>query len=320
MNIYHADDDVVDDVSRYLADGLASDDAVVVIATSAHCDAFARRLAEHGVDLRAARGTGRYRALDAAETLAKFMIDGALHRDRFVEVIGGVITAASSGRRRVRAFGEMVALLWAADDVATAIELEAMWNDLLASHEFSLYCAYPVDILTTATDLVSVQQVCAQHSSVVAPKTYGSADPGVEAAPSRNEVVRDLESTELYVPVPSAVRAARQFVNDRLKAWGRDAIIDNASLVVSELATNAIIHAASPFRVSISRTHAAVEIAVEDLSPDRPVLDRARQAAGGKGLLVVDALCSRWGVDAGPHGKSVWAEISSSDRGRSDAA
>lgn len=167
VNFYDTDDDLVDDVGQALADGLSAGEAVVVIATAAHRDSLAAKLIEHGIDLVAARDAGRYRALDAAETLAAFTVERALSQDRFVEVIGGVIAEAASAGRHVRAFGEMVALLWADGNVAGALELEAMWNDLARTVQFSLYCAYPMGIVSRAGDLVGMQQICAQHSAVV---------------------------------------------------------------------------------------------------------------------------------------------------------
>ena len=309
VNIYANDGDVVEDVSRFLAGGLAADGAVVVIATAAHRDSFVRRLSELGIDLSVACDDSRCRWLDAADTLSTFMFDGTFSRERFVEVIGAVIADAGKGGRPVRAYGEMVALLWAGGYVAATIELEAMWNDLARSHQFSLYCAYPLETLTGANDLVGVQQVCARHSSVVAPKTYGWADTRIEEHIRRDEEAPSLEFTELYVPVPTAVRAARRFVQDHVQTWAEQAVVHDAATVVSELAANAVTHAGSPFRVSITRADAAVKIAVEDLSSDPPVLDRPGGASAGGGLMLVDALCRRWGVEAGPHGKRVWGEI-----------
>jgi MEDS: MEthanogen/methylotroph, DcmR Sensory domain/Histidine kinase-like ATPase domain len=308
VQVYGEEGELVEDVSRFLAEGLAADEAVIVIATPAHRDAFLRRVGEYGVDVAAACDAGRYRSLDAAEVLSSFNADGALSQELFVEVIGGVVAAAGSGGRPVRAYGEMVALLWACDDVVGAVQLEAFWNELMRSHRFLLYCAYQVEDLARGADLVAIQRVCAQHSSVVGPTTYGSSGTTAEHA-SRDEDATTPEFSELYIPVPSAVRAARRFVVDRLRTWGEQVVLDDAAIVVSELAANAVTHARSAFRVSIERAGATVRMAVEDLSPDRPVLDGSHRASAGRGLVLVHAICSRWGVETGPHGKRVWAEI-----------
>jgi anti-sigma regulatory factor (Ser/Thr protein kinase) len=262
-----------------------------------------------GVDLAAVYGDGRYRFLGASEALASFTVDKALCGDRFVEVIGGVIAKAATGGHRVRAYGEMVAVLWDGGDVAGALELEAMWNELARSHRFSLYCAYPAESLVAVGDLVGIQQVCAQHSSVVGPATYGRPDSADSSTRPGQDSDHVCEWTELFVPAPSAVRAARLVATMRLRGWGLETIIDDAALVVSELAANAVAHANSAFRLSIMRNDSTLRIGVEDLSPQQPKLDRSGTGPGGRGLLLVEALCSRWGVDVGPHGKCVWAEI-----------
>jgi MEDS: MEthanogen/methylotroph, DcmR Sensory domain/Histidine kinase-like ATPase domain len=310
VNIYSAESDLVDDVSYFLAGGLAADEIVVVIATVAHQEAFTRRLSELGVDLAAVYAAGRYRFLTAEEALATFTVDHALCNDRFVEVIGGVIAEAASGGRRVRAYGEMVAVLWDAGNVPAAIELESMWNELARTHRFSLYCAYPAESLTGVGDLNGVQKVCAHHSSVVGPATYGRADTasGAPIGPGQ-DMGHLVECAELYVPVAMAVRAARHFATSRLTAWGLESIIDDTALVVSELAANAVEHAKSAFRLSITRDDRTLRIGVEDLSPEQPQLDRSCTGPGGRGILLVDSLCSRWGADVGAHGKCVWAEI-----------
>ncbi|MFJ4653304.1 MEDS domain-containing protein [Nocardia sp. NPDC088792] len=305
VNVYDAERDLVEDVSSFLAEGLAADGAVVVIATAPHRDALARGLVERGIDLHDAVVGGRYHSLDAVETLASFTVDGMLNRDRFFEVIGGVLAVAGAGDRPVRAFGEMVALLWAEGQVPEAIELEALWNELAHHHRFSLYCAYPAEILTGVDDLAFVQQVCTHHSAVVPPRSYvAEADPG--------DLPESEVDAETYLPVPVAVSAARRFVTDRLRSWGRSArVIDDAALVVSELAANAVVHAHTVFRVSLAQSDSTVKITTEDLSAAQPVLgSRDRTSPGGRGMLLINALSSRWGAEAGAQGKSIWSEIS----------
>src|SRR5215470_7992970 len=102
--------------ATYIGGGLMAGEACVVVATPAHRAALEQRLTAEGVDLEAAQARGEYVALDAAATLARFLVDGAPNSKQFEAVIGPVITAAAQGeegqQRRVRVFGEMVALLW----------------------------------------------------------------------------------------------------------------------------------------------------------------------------------------------------------------
>jgi MEDS: MEthanogen/methylotroph, DcmR Sensory domain/Histidine kinase-like ATPase domain len=303
VNFYDEEHHLVDDVCFFLSAGLAQAESALVVATADHRDSFAHHL-QRTVDFQAASDAGRYVCFDAAETLSTFMVDGRPDPSKFAETIGGLIAELASAGRPVRVYGEMVALLWADGDVVGAIELERLWNELSRQHTFVLYCAYPVEVLTGAGDLVGIHEVCGHHSTVVAPRTHRPAT----ARGSGSEF--DGEAVELYIPVPSALRAVRCFVKDALTAWGKPAAIGDASLVVSELATNAIVHANSPFRVSMTATDTGVKIAVDDLSPHPPILCAPEAApTGGRGVMLVAALSSRWGVELGPHGKRIWSEI-----------
>jgi hypothetical protein len=106
-------------------------------------------------------------ALLASETLSRFMVNGIPDEARFVEVAQGVLQRArGKGGRKVRAFGEMVALLWADGQCAAAIALERLWNQLQATEKFPLFCAYPHAGFKD-DDADSLLSVCATHSRVI---------------------------------------------------------------------------------------------------------------------------------------------------------
>jgi anti-sigma regulatory factor (Ser/Thr protein kinase) len=122
---------------------------------------------------------------------------------------------------------------------------------------------------------------------------------------------RSAGSVELRLdPIAAGVAQARRFVREQLAEWGRDDLGDAASLVVSELVTNAVLHARSPVGVLMLQTPDGVQLQVADGSPTLP---RARQMSGlmgtGRGLVLVGALSREWGVEAGPSGKVVWATL-----------
>src|SRR5262245_51405313 len=100
-------------MSRFLGAALKVGDGGLVIATRAHRHAIQRKLRAAGLDLAAARAQGQFVALDAAETLAQLLVEGSPDPDRFAAIVGGIVHRVARGRARLRAFGEMVALLWA---------------------------------------------------------------------------------------------------------------------------------------------------------------------------------------------------------------
>jgi anti-sigma regulatory factor (Ser/Thr protein kinase) len=110
---------------------------------------------------------------------------------------------------------------------------------------------------------------------------------------------------------PESVAGVREFVGGQLHAHLRSDLVDEARLVASELATNAIRHAGTPFTVTLEGLDGEVTLWVRDGSSRMPVPGRlAMLAASGRGLFLVDALSANWGVTAeADGGKSVWARF-----------
>ena len=94
VQFYEDDDFLVTEVSRFIGTALGAGDCGIVIATKAHRDGIAQRLASNGLNMTVAIAQGRYVTLDAAETLAKFMIAGQPDQERFNSVIGEVVERA----------------------------------------------------------------------------------------------------------------------------------------------------------------------------------------------------------------------------------
>ncbi len=176
VQFYENDSFLIDEVSGFLGAGLAAGQAGIVIATAAHRAGFeAKLLAGQAAAAESPLEAGRYIALDAAETLSRFMVDGWPDEGRFAAVIGGVIRQAAPDGRRVRAFGEMVSLLWAEGRHEAAIRLEEMWNDLAAAHSFSLLCAYPMGGFHDHEHGGSFLHICNAHSEVRPAESFAEA-------------------------------------------------------------------------------------------------------------------------------------------------
>ena len=116
--------------------------------------------------------------------------------------------------------------------------------------------------------------------------------------------------TELAARTSSAFEA-RAFVSRHLLDHGLEQLVDDVRLVVSELATNAMVHAQTPFTVTLGASEDTVFLAVLDGSQVGPTLTVAGALdTGGRGISVVQALSSDWGCSvAATGGKSVWAEF-----------
>lgn len=118
-------------------------------------------------------------------------------------------------------------------------------------------------------------------------------------------------------------RAARRFVGQQLVALGMAELDDRASLVVSELVTNAVLHARTDLEIAVSRIERGVRIEVSDRSPARPVRRTSGlEASTGRGLLLIETAADDWGVVLRQDGKTVWCElrtaVARSDRAEAD--
>ena len=303
VQFYQHDAELAETVSQFLIDALQSDGAAVVVATTIHLFALEVALMRGGVDIDAARQDGSLVTVDADEALSLFLIDGRPNFDAFVTEVGGVIRKLTDTGRRVKVFGEMVALLWNAGHVAAAIELEKMWNDFGRTVSFSLLCAYPATSVTGDGTEDAFLQVCDCHSAVI-----GAGEDHWD--PTNKFVVHRAEQTRSFSGESSNIGEARCFVIDTLNAWGLEQLVDDGSIVVSELVTNAIIHAESDFAVSVSSHGDAVRLSVRDDSPVAPVMRSPLPVAiSGRGLRIVTALAQRWGTDLVGDGKVVWVEL-----------
>ena len=190
VHFYERDDELADRVARHIAEGLLAGEAAIIIASQPHRELFAPRLRAMSIDVEEARAAGRLTILDAAETLAKLMVDGAPSPDLFRRVVGGVVDASSArGHRKVkvRAYGEMVDILWQQGNHPAALALEELWNDLAEVHVFDLLCAYAMAPFCDAPDTGGLSGVCDTHTHVsVAPVSAdGSRTPDATAALAR---------------------------------------------------------------------------------------------------------------------------------------
>jgi PAS domain S-box-containing protein len=217
VEFYETEEFLASTVSGFVGAGLHAGGAAVVVATAAHRYAFEEDLRHSGINVEHAINAERYLAFDAADLLNRFMVDGAPDAQRFTEILAEVLQRAGAGSRRVRVYGEMVALLWAAGDTEAAIALEGCWNHLAETHEFELLCAYPMSAFKDPARSAAFEQICGTHSTVIPSESYtllGGADE------KRREVARlqqenaALRAQARRAQVEQANAAARRHLDE----------------------------------------------------------------------------------------------------------
>ena len=119
-------------------------------------------------------------------------------------------------------------------------------------------------------------------------------------------------ATENLKRVPESANLARDLIRTTLACWGLLCIDEPAKVIVTELVSNAVRHAqGDEVRVTLVRlSHDRVRIGVVDRDPNRPMVKAVSlDAESGRGLLLIEAISSTWGVDVLPDGKRVWADL-----------
>jgi hypothetical protein len=168
-------------VAAYVTAGFEQSQAAVVIATSEHTARFSEQLAEDGVDVAAALRARQLLFLDASQTLRRFMIDGRPDRERFLTVVATTLDhVRAAGHRGIRLYGEMVDLLWP-DSLHATVELERLWNEVLADERLSLFCAYRLDPLDREVQGV-LRQVTHCHSHLLPGENPEAFDAAIDRA------------------------------------------------------------------------------------------------------------------------------------------
>jgi len=181
VQLYGQDDRLLTrNVGRYLEEGLKRGDGLLVVGTPEHRSSFVRYLSGAPRYSKAVL-EGRLVFLDAAMTLRRFMVDGMPDATLFYTVVGEALrhVRANAGQTGVRAYGEMVGLLWGSGNIAGARRLEEMWNGLLRFSDIRLFCAYPIDVFSSDVEVNSIDTVLRSHTHLL------PADPALHAALAR---------------------------------------------------------------------------------------------------------------------------------------
>lgn len=184
VQIYADVSELGDSVAGYLTAGFDMGEPALVIATPEHLDVFLDRLAEKGWQRERIELAGLLTFADAATTLEALLVDGVPDEARFERVVGGAMDAVASRfpGKRIRAFGEMVDLLFQVGDRAGAGRLEGLWNRAAPRRHFSLLCGYRLDVFDGHEQRSSLPEICRSHSHVLPVQDPARLEQAVGAA------------------------------------------------------------------------------------------------------------------------------------------
>ena len=167
---FYSDDSIVTgNVAFLLGHALDVGESAVIIATQSHLDGIERKFDDAGLDLDAFRKARRYFPVNATELLPKLLFHGLPDQGGFDKLVGSLLSQAAETSKNgfVFAFGELVAVLCASKNPVGAVRMEQLWNELARTNQFSLYCAYPLAVVTSDPTLDAIFDICAQHSITI---------------------------------------------------------------------------------------------------------------------------------------------------------
>jgi signal transduction histidine kinase len=176
-------------VGQYASAGLEHGEAVIIIAREAHAEAFRRVLTAQGHDVAQGTRSGQLVFLDAQETLATFMVNGSPDWEKYLASVGALIERTRLQFKNIRAYGEMVDILRAEQNLEAMNLLETYWNDLAGIYSFSLLCGYGIGGFSSENRAQAFDQVCRVHSHVFPAENI----PPVEDMDSRNRSIALLQ-------------------------------------------------------------------------------------------------------------------------------
>jgi hypothetical protein len=166
VQVYSELDELVGSVGRFLDAGFRVGDPAVVIASSDHWEAFRAELERRGHDVDALQAQGVLTCCDAEDTLASFMAGDVPSGERFEEAVGGLLDEVARGfpEQTIRAFGEMVDLLFQRGQQTAAIALEELWNRALESRRCALLCGYELDVFDLDAQTSALPEIIRTHT------------------------------------------------------------------------------------------------------------------------------------------------------------
>ncbi len=184
VQLYSGDEEsLARNVGQYLTEGFKRREGLLVIAEPENCELFRRQLAQGVEDVDLAVRNGQICFADAQETLSRFMHNGQPDWNRFEVVVGAAMAQvrpklAGGG---LRAYGEMVGILWRAGQFSAAIRLEQFWNKLLGRSSFSLFCGYAIDVFGKDFQMAHLDALLCAHTHLL-PGSAGHLEPAINLA------------------------------------------------------------------------------------------------------------------------------------------
>jgi len=226
LQLYQEETRLVDGLTEFVTAGLRADEAVVVIASTQRWQLLVERLRKSGITAHEHVLRGQLRLFGL-----QVMLGVTPNRQRFNEVMNGVLALARARHQHVRVFSEITDALWRSGGRASARRCESYWHALLGLHEFQLLCACPIDSLEGDAYDGSLQALCAEHTHVRPAFDEAAFEDAVNAAVAE---VLDGEMVRMLAALSAAHRPSAQMPpGQAILFWLNDHMPRTAEKVLS---------------------------------------------------------------------------------------
>jgi PAS domain S-box-containing protein len=232
-------DYLVASVSHFIASGLIAGEGAIVIAKKDHLEKIEASLVERGINVGPFLSKRQLTLLDADETLAKIMQGDSPDPENFQTTVESLVKVVGERFGRIRAYGEMVQILWEGKNPGGMIQLEGLWNELGKKHHFALLCGYALKTFHSHEEREIVQHICDSHSHTL---------------PSQNShlIQNENERNRSLIVLEQQAHALKSELKKREQAESElNDFFENASIGLHLVSGNGIILRANQAELSL---------------------------------------------------------------------
>lgn len=169
VHIYEKIDTLIESVCEYMVPAFVQSEGVILVASATNKKAILTALERRSIDVTKAIVMGQLIVIDAHEMISQFMLNGTIDKLKFQTIAGNIISDLKIKFPIVRAYGEMVNILWHNGNIEATIELEKCWNELATTTDFSLFCGYEINEREKRLKMHNISDVCCHHTHIVTP-------------------------------------------------------------------------------------------------------------------------------------------------------
>ena len=165
--LYSHDDQLIDNLGKFIGAGIVAGDPCLVIATSKHTALLRAYLLSRGVDIAKAQASGQCVILDAKTTIASITTQGLPDPELFEQVMGDILAKMTPTGKTTRVFGETVSVLCSENNAASAILLEQFWNRLARRLSLTVFCSFQKSYFEKPCNSSVLQEMDRLHSAMI---------------------------------------------------------------------------------------------------------------------------------------------------------